>query len=82
MSRETFCDYRDLPEPVRVHLAAIEDFACDVDGKDIGERGEDADGKAVWYDGGTIVLSDEFVPAFNAIVAALRSALTAPEGER
>lgn len=79
-NRETFCDYRDLPEPLQKHLAAIEEFACDVDGKDIGDRSTDADGNDVWYDGGTIVLGDEFIPAFNAIVAALRATIHTTKG--
>ena len=54
---EILSNYADLPDAVKVHLLALEDFIGDVDGKDTDEGTIDAEDAA---------------KAFNGIVAYLR----------
>lgn len=68
-------DYRDLPGDTRKHLAALEEYIGDTDGKECAiQTGQDT-----WIDDGVIDASDA-VKAFNGLVAALRKA-AAPEGQ-
>jgi hypothetical protein len=67
----TFNAYSDLPEPVRKHLSALEDFIGDCDGKDTVLWNSDPPDTCV--DDGSIDAT-EAVHAFNEIVAALRLA--------
>lgn len=63
----TFSEYADLPEDARDHLAVLEDFISDLDGKTIATP----TGDNHFLDEGTIDAEDA-VKAFNGIVAYLR----------
>lgn len=67
---ELLADYSDLPESVKPHLEAFEDYIGETDGKSVVTWAPEPENACV--DDGTIDAS-EAVTAFNGIVAVLRS---------
>lgn len=63
----TFLDWRDLPEPIRQHLDALEQFIGDVEGKDIGTCHDDH-----FIEDGTVDASDA-VKAVNGLIVTVQS---------
>lgn len=60
-----FLDWRDLPEPTRRHLDALEQFIGDVDGRDIGTIHDDH-----FTDDGTVDAGDAVI-AINGLVTTI-----------
>ena len=65
---EQLAGYRDLPDEIKVHLTALEEFIGDVDGKECVIQTSDN----TCIDDGTIDAEDA-VKAFNGIVSYLRT---------